>query len=1258
MKWSGRFGGLNGTGMCLTYSSTRLPGLYLQAAPCVEGDPSQQWNTPCDLPGSFSHPKCDAYYTFSSPTNTYFKGNTTIYVSCTGTAVSPGYGDRCLSCLEPWQLLPAAYAHAQQPMVLFSNGSGTSSALVGGSAAATLFSADALWPGQNYGPPSGPSCTPAAIRTSYDKTTKTELFTTNNPFPSCGPMAAEFGQGVWWQLPPPTASFTRCPDGVSQVSSTGTCPVPYYEGQGAHPGFVCPKASCNVFNIKPVKFKNGQGLNVSIANDISTVAWAQQLPSDEYQKLVRHQAFSDVNFGTNAAWYPLFQDFGRLLSYDVSLLFEGYIVPDATCAFSLTLYSDDPTTSLKLFSPEDETLLDEAVGGTPGVLSVNHRTYGPFSMVKDGLYFVEIVYNMPASLGIDAVTGDSEVPYRDRELRLMWSCASVASRYLVVPIPATSLRNAPAPAVVRALYVPAPLAALPYVVSTFGRVGNAMAAVMPTWTPRVTEPLLLAAEWMQPMLAPAYAGAAQPAVFATKYAATVLDALFSKLVYAMMAVGMKGTDQKLVATQQCLSELGRTPRAYMDALLDSLPNTVEFFLDIKAGRFSEGEQSACAASQHENLILAGSLKMYSYATAACNVRYTDGSLVRCTMEDGVRGSEHCAGFQLPDARFNTNFLCAADALGIKAARKMLWAQRLGVSWAEGLVASILRCINGGSCGVADFVNVASSAVEAELSENLCNTYELTVQAANVLSATLSPAFQAAYAASGHPVVQGGLSQSGTAQYLLHAHADASLCQGLAQSSCRSPNCTWITETSQPDFCAMADAPWLLHQSYPIEAALTTLLTSFANYVFFWPQFMAKRLVDTIVNVLKLQSAEALDPGSVQGGSGSQTMSKEPISFISSVKVPQMSPPPGGGLPTFAGSDNSRYGPSDMTPGISNAAKPILNQTIGDWGEILKKANASAGTPRQNTASGSSVRQAVLAVPRALLINYIQDFVIPLRDIMMAFYEFVRACVYVAEPTDLYSSGFRDFTLALRTTVDVIELFASIATEALVDLVQVLVRILSDVVRILQSSGLGQVERYAIDIVKALVWLFKDLEQLILRLLMSIPGLDQLCPVIFVPLSDVIVPVQHMVCTITQGLVMVLNPIESVLKDIANAIDDIIPLHLDSVTHAIQTLTTNIAKATCTPIDLASLCNKFKSGNGTEDFEPSPCVKDKDCSGGSALCWVDADTTTCRWSNFIPYPKLQPQHSEWDQPCKCNDFAPGSAAPFCNVATGFCQVCYY
>ena len=454
--------------------------------------------------------------------------------------------------------------------------------------------------------------------------------------------------------------------------------------------------------------------------------------------------------------------------------------------------------------------------------------------------------------------------------------------------------------------------------------------------------------------------------------------------------------------------------------------------------------------------------MYFFASEQCNVKYSDGALLRCSMEDGLSGlaHEHCRGFTVPDARFNTNFLCAADDAAARVYKSMIWNRRLLLNWAEGAAVEVILCINDISkCNWEAFVDITSDAVNARISEGLCNTYENTVGLVGALVAALSPALSMSYAASGHPIVQGGMS-AGDPTLILLAHVscngrNSTVCDGAkgpkaanmalckwdtptgdcldvcvsatTQAGCNAP-CAWMYAANR---CVREGTPWLVHQSYPLEAALITVATSFINNFYFWPQYMAKTVYDTIMQALQLQASTA-----VCSDCATQTP-RAHATASAGTAVADVS---------LSGASNAiNAGSTSLTAGSAHSSEASAYQathlTVNmSWAQINARIHAppnANGKPKASvsTQAQEDVRNAVLGVPHAIIINFVRDIVLPPRDVMVAMYELVRAAVYVAKPSDIGSTAFVNFGIAVRDTLDVVELFASIVSEALIEYVR-------------------------------------------------------------------------------------------------------------------------------------------------------------------------------------------------------------------------------
>lgn len=342
-------------------------------------------------------------------------------------------------------------------------------------------------------------------------------------------------------------------------------------------------------------------------------------------------------------------------------------------------------------------------------------------------------------------------------------------------------------------------------------------------------------------------------------------------------------------------------------------------------------------------------------------------------------------------------------------------------------------------------------MSSRISQSLCNTYENTIKLANLLVSIISPALSLSYAASGHPVVQGGLSASDPG-YILAAHATCSaylpyrnanddiveastcanfplsspstpsicetkinhmsnhaktqyhcvdVCEGYTkQDECTTAGCNWVSDGFSTAKCARGFAQWMLHQSYPLEASLITLVTSFMNVGFFWPQYFSKELHDTIMEALRLQASANVCPDCVPASAPPPPLVRETQDWQQPFNISV-----GGGLSTDATSIN-------YTAALMKSVS--VTPAGADWNTISNMLKAPPGPSKRSSSTSESakqdIRRLVMGVPHVFVLKYIQTKILPPRDVMIAFYEVVRASVYVADPTDLNSPDFAKFTL--------------------------------------------------------------------------------------------------------------------------------------------------------------------------------------------------------------------------------------------------------
>lgn len=366
---------------------------------------------------------------------------------------------------------------------------------------------------------------------------------------------------------------------------------------------------------------------------------------------------------------------------------------------------------------------------------------------------------------------------------------------------------------------------------------------------------------------------------------------------------------------------------------------------------------------------------------------------------------------------------------------------------------------------------------------------------------------------------------------------------------RRGTCVWMH-----DMCYVANSQWMTFQSYPLEAALATLLTSILNVFTFYPMYVSNGVTTIVSNILL----------------GSWT------------SVPPMT----------------------MSPGSNNVQSAEAQKFIA--------AHVSALADIQKA-------------PRSIIIFAIKFCIIPIRDLVFAFYELVRAAVYVAEPNDLGKDEFQMFTRVMRDTTNTLEMAIESMTEALLDLVTAMMNILFDFVQLF--VGKSNPDKFVHDIVTTLTKMLGRFSETLFKIILQIPGFEFICEILFGTLADPINILLTAACTI-MGTV--------------NEILTFLSIHvLDGVSGMVCKL--HIDKTMCSSgIDTANV----------NTYEPSVCITDAGC-GASSFCMVNGNETLCRYTNYLQANVLA-RAQGWDQPCLCTDFSDVRAYGFCNVATGFCQ----
>lgn len=776
-----------------------------------------EWEIPCGVPGSFSHPPCDAFYRIhKSYYYNYIPRDTTFYMPCGGTPTDTSFSGKCLFCMEPWKLTDSAYSGTTKPFVVwpypreveaFKNTFSSPNMIYLSSADpfrveknSTFIDGhmmDGWWPPSETGRGVAGS-TGYNYPTGHDPNTHACLFSSDDDksrvdIPQCGVIPAAVGSGEWWKIPgSPTVlpygavgntwcfgavdgrpDWKNLPTDIKQQA----CPMEMIPQLSAVPGYTCPKYACDAKGSVLPALPSNHGLSAFISIENVNYWWWEDIyrtTPDRARDIIQQRAHTAVNFKSNAAWYPLFQSFGQALAYDVIWNFVGHLKPTISCAYTIYIDTNVPV----------ELVLVDPTGEIPPVElqktsldAFEYATAQTVPLVAGKVYDISLRYTAPASKGPDPATKEAILQQTERRLVLSWSCPGNTSLYKKVAISSKYLLHEPDPPYNwNAAYELQSQLSPAYTVSSFGRVFDAFSSAVLTWDERVTLPLRAAGDAAAEVLVPVYAGLAAPVRLSVTWVAEVISASLKKVVYLVYAIGVKdqnGATRSLQTTPACMLQMGQVARGYGDAVVDSLPSTIEFFLDIREARASEGEDPVCAQYNHENFILAGALKSFYYASEVCNVRYINGTSVRCSLEDGLREwGSHCDGFTLPYSGFNTNVMCSADGLLVSLLRTTLQTARIIQNFAEALALDLIACLVSKQCDHSARLSAASKSLNYN---NMCEVEEIVVRLSGAVSAALSPGFSLVYQASGHPEVKGGfaLSDKEATSYLMTAQHSCS-----------------------------------------------------------------------------------------------------------------------------------------------------------------------------------------------------------------------------------------------------------------------------------------------------------------------------------------------------------------------------------------------------------------------------------------------------------------------------------------------------
>ena len=137
--------------------------------------------------------------------------------------------------------------------------------------------------------------------------------------------------------------------------------------------------------------------------------------------------------------------------------------------------------------------------------------------------------------------------------------------------------------------------------------------------------------------------------------------------------------------------------------------------------------------------------------------------------------------------------------------------------------------------------------------------------------------------------------------------------------------------------------------------------------------------------------------------------------------------------------------------------------------------------------------------------------LPGRDLVIGFYEVVRAIVYVTDPASMESPDFFAFTETLRFVINLAEFLVATLSEALMDLVGDVLKLVFD----LEGLVTGKMDPAAclIDMLKVMVQLLEQVEQIIFKLILNFPGVRVICSSIIQPIGEAVGIAAGLLCQV-------------------------------------------------------------------------------------------------------------------------------------------------
>lgn len=201
-------------------------------------------------------------------------------------------------------------------------------------------------------------------------------------------------------------------------------------------------------------------------------------------------------------------------------------------------------------------------------------------------------------------------------------------------------------------------------------------------------------------------------------------------------------------TTGCLGAFFNPPMPHEDAFIELVPTVVYGMLDPSAVQASGFVKLPCAATQHDNHVYAGSLKMYVFSVSACQAAFPGGRKIRCEYVDPDRCINEA---MIPYSEFNTNPICESGDAIAGALRGLLDVRRLRARNIDIAVASFSRCWSdiGVSCAQAGLLDVLQF-LESTMDIMVCHVAEAVYRTSAMVGSVLSPSMNFVYDFSSYP----------------------------------------------------------------------------------------------------------------------------------------------------------------------------------------------------------------------------------------------------------------------------------------------------------------------------------------------------------------------------------------------------------------------------------------------------------------------------------------------------------------------------